>query len=51
MSDEQKEDFNEWWDLVGSSLAQPEDESEEDHAKRVAFRAWSACVDINNIGD
>ena len=51
MNAENEENFNEWWNLVGSRIAPINKEDAEEHAKRVAFRAWAACIDVNNIED
>lgn len=51
MNLENQEDFNEWWKLVGSAIIPLPSEDGEEHAERVAKRAWAACIDINNIED
>ncbi len=39
------QDFESWWDLVGSGITPVPGEDKEEHAKRVAYRAWLACLD------
>lgn len=38
--------FEEWWKLVGSGISKQPHEDSEEHAKRVALRAWDACIDV-----
>lgn len=45
---EVKNDFNDWWNSVGSGIAPMPHEDTEEFAKRVAFRAFDHANDIYN---
>jgi hypothetical protein len=44
MSEDRKESFNEWFDAVSDGLQKLPYETEEEHVKRVAFRAYHEGV-------
>lgn len=39
------QDFNIWWLTVGSGITPMPVEDMEEHAKRVAYLAWLACLE------
>ena len=49
MNDEQEIGFNEWWYEVGSGITPLPHEDREEHARRVAFRAYCACIENNDL--
>lgn len=49
MNESQKEEFEEWWDAVGSGIIPLPGEDREEHARRVAFRAYAACLEANEL--
>lgn len=44
------EDFEDWWNLVGSGITPMPNEDTEDFAKRIALRAFEAGIDISDQG-
>lgn len=49
MTEEQEMAFNEWWNECGSGITLLPHEDQEGHAKRVAFRAYCACLEDNDL--
>jgi hypothetical protein len=49
MGDEHKAEFDEWWSDVGSGTTRLPGEDMDEFAYRIAFRAYQACIDINNL--
>lgn len=39
------QDFKVWWESVGSGITPLPLEDQEEHAKRVAYLAWLACIE------
>ena len=44
MNKKQDLDFKEWWDNIGSGLTPLPSEDQEQHAKRVAYISYAACI-------
>lgn len=51
MTKDQALQLKEWWDLVGSGITPAPEEDQEEHARRVAYRAYSACLEHTTKGD
>lgn len=49
MNEEHQNDFNEWWDMVGSGTTPLPGEDMDEFAKRVAYRAYLACLENNDL--
>ncbi len=49
LSKENKVDFSEWWNLVGSGITPTPSEDMEEFAARIALRAFSHAVDLYYI--
>jgi hypothetical protein len=51
MNEDQEFEFNEWWHEVGSAIIPLPQEDQEDHARRIAFRAYCACLEHNDLDE
>ena len=49
MNEEQKTEFNEWWQERIEFLARLPGESEEERVRRIAFRAYEAALEHNDL--
>ena len=49
MGEDQEIEFNEWWHEVGIGIFPLPHEDQEEFAKRVAFRAYVACIEHNDL--
>lgn len=49
MDEEHDIDFNEWWHEIGGGITPLPHEDQEEHARRVAFRAYCACLEYHNL--
>lgn len=50
MNEEQAMEFLLWWDVIGSGIVQRKEEEPEDHACRLAYRAYCAAI-LHNSAD
>jgi len=49
MNEDQEIEFNNWWHEVGSGITPLPHQDKEDHAKRVAFMSYCACLENNKL--